>query len=450
MATTEASSTPLTAVRFKLGADEAAPQPDPLGRVRIGYAAGLSTAELWERGRGVWKAKLATVADCDLVILAHSGVVVLVGTVDGVTFADDRIAVTGTPDPTHPLIGQPDPLDNASRNPVTYGTVHTLRPAVRQRPYGSVLSDAIRVLTEAARLRRPATRVTETGKVEPDPYRTELGDFPEFVTLALAGAVANVGGVYHVLAGRPGSWEAAGVESLLDSTVGVDGEDLWRHRTEPIRFTAHVPAVIAQFADEDTSFFTLEDELDRQEQAEQDEIYKATNDEGLYWIYDLTTPGDPVPLSPDAPAWSWEDYRARLADDGRSPDKIAVWEAWIRGDGEPPFPGLERTRYMSPRDAAAEATIAALERRAVEIDEKYAGLRDELAKRRLAVWAEYGEALRVQLDRAVAALPGLNVPIEISVDATTEEYEIGHDYYSLEWRLLEEAASRIGSGSAVR
>ncbi|MBS1674870.1 MAG: hypothetical protein JSS74_13015 [Actinobacteria bacterium] len=67
-------------------------------------------------------------AECDLVILAHNGVVVLVGTVDGVKFAGDRIAVTGAPDPAHPLIGQPDPFDNASRNLVTYGEVRTVRP----------------------------------------------------------------------------------------------------------------------------------------------------------------------------------------------------------------------------------------------------------------------------------------------------------------------------------
>ncbi|MFJ4167855.1 hypothetical protein ACIPY5_20065 [Microbacterium sp. NPDC089698] len=78
--------------------------------------------------------------------------------------------------------------------------------------------------------------------------------------------------------------------------------------------------------------------------------------------------------------------------------------------------------------------------------EKYEGLRAELTKRRLAEWAEYGEALRVQLDRAIAAMPGLNVPVKISIDTTTERYGSPYDRYSLEWLLLEQAASRIGSG----
>ncbi|WP_251442865.1 hypothetical protein [Microbacterium sp. USTB-Y] len=46
-------SVPLTAVLFKLGVDQPAPQPDPLGLVWIEYAPDLSIAELWDRGRGV-------------------------------------------------------------------------------------------------------------------------------------------------------------------------------------------------------------------------------------------------------------------------------------------------------------------------------------------------------------------------------------------------------------
>lgn len=80
------------------------------------------------------------------------------------------------------------------------------------RTYEQLLAAAVEVLTAAAR--RP-------------------GDWAEFVTLALAGAAANVGGVETALAGRPGSWEADGVRNLLYATVGHDEHDLQRHRTEP-------------------------------------------------------------------------------------------------------------------------------------------------------------------------------------------------------------------------
>lgn len=55
----ERLSVSLRAVRIKLGPDQPAPQPDPLGRDRIGYLQGLDPFELWERGRGVWKAPAA-------------------------------------------------------------------------------------------------------------------------------------------------------------------------------------------------------------------------------------------------------------------------------------------------------------------------------------------------------------------------------------------------------
>ena len=47
----------------------------------------------------------------------------LVGTIDGVTIHGDRLAVIGSPMGDHPLIGQSDPLDNASQNPVAYGSL---------------------------------------------------------------------------------------------------------------------------------------------------------------------------------------------------------------------------------------------------------------------------------------------------------------------------------------
>ncbi|MDN5899312.1 MAG: hypothetical protein L0H74_04520, partial [Brachybacterium sp.] len=148
----------LQVVRIKLGNERAAPQPDPLGRDLIGYAEGLTTHELWLRGRGVWKAKLTTIAEADLVLLVAEGTVQLVGTVDGASFHDARVAVTGMPLPHHPLVGQSDPLPNNSQNPIKYGTITTAPPtaamAESQRDHHQVLAHAIEVLTEAAHLRR--------------------------------------------------------------------------------------------------------------------------------------------------------------------------------------------------------------------------------------------------------------------------------------------------------
>ena len=112
-------------VRVKLGPERTAPQPDPLGRDVVGFTEGLTAAELWDRGRGVWKAKLATVAEAELLVVVASERVQLVGTVDGVAFHDYRVAITGRPLPNHPLVGQPDPIPNRSQNPIAYGSITT-------------------------------------------------------------------------------------------------------------------------------------------------------------------------------------------------------------------------------------------------------------------------------------------------------------------------------------
>ena len=78
---------------------------------------------------------------------------------------------------------------------------------------------------------RPASRPAPAGWVESD--RREPADWAEFVTLALTGAAANVGSIEAALRGRPGSWEADGARSLLQSTAGERQAVL--HRTAPPR-----------------------------------------------------------------------------------------------------------------------------------------------------------------------------------------------------------------------
>ncbi|MBC8091381.1 MAG: hypothetical protein H7Y15_05460 [Pseudonocardia sp.] len=105
------------------------------------------------------------------------------------------------------------------------------------RPYDEVLADAVRVLTEAVRLRWERT--------EADGSTTSCRhDWAEFITLALAGAAANADGIEPALAGRPGSWEADGIRTLLTSTVGHDEEHLLEHRTEPIVVHVYVEEIL--------------------------------------------------------------------------------------------------------------------------------------------------------------------------------------------------------------
>jgi hypothetical protein len=108
-----------------------------------------------------------------------------------------------------------------------------------------LLIDAVRVLTEAAR---------------------STSDFAEFVTLAVAGAAANIGGIEQALAGRPGSWEAHYVREMLTSTVGCDEQYLHEHRTQPLVVRVHVDDIL-----HDLGWWALyeeaHDELNRRERA---------------------------------------------------------------------------------------------------------------------------------------------------------------------------------------
>jgi hypothetical protein len=114
------------AVRVRLGPDIPAVANDALGRERVGFRDRLSTHEVWLRGRGVWRMQPDRVLTSQLLIIANSGIVRMVGTIDGVTIHGDRVAILGRPLPRHPLIGKPDPLDNTSQNPVAYGDLSEL------------------------------------------------------------------------------------------------------------------------------------------------------------------------------------------------------------------------------------------------------------------------------------------------------------------------------------
>ncbi|MFW0785201.1 hypothetical protein AAFP35_11815 [Gordonia sp. CPCC 206044] len=111
-------------MRIELASECPADQPDPLGRAYCGWRDGLSPAEAWDRGRGVWAARAADVMGNSLLLITFAGEVKMVGTIDSVTRYNGRVAVTGCPLPNHPLIGQPDPLaDYDSDEPIVFGTV---------------------------------------------------------------------------------------------------------------------------------------------------------------------------------------------------------------------------------------------------------------------------------------------------------------------------------------
>lgn len=111
-------------VRIKIASEQPAGSLDP--RDFIGFREGLAVDEIWERGRAAWRLRAEKVLACDRLIIAHAGIVRMVGTIDGVHKFEgrgDRLAISGKPMPNHPLIGKPDPMHNTSQNPIAYGTI---------------------------------------------------------------------------------------------------------------------------------------------------------------------------------------------------------------------------------------------------------------------------------------------------------------------------------------
>jgi hypothetical protein len=127
-----------------------------------------------------------------------------------------------------------------------------------QRRHEELLTDAVRVLTEAAR--HVVTWRDGDGREHHDRV-----DFAEFVTHAVTGAAANIGGVEEILARRPGSWEADHVRQLLQSTVGYYEEYLIEHRTEPLTVVVAVDNLLSELGFRDL-FDEAHLELDRREE----------------------------------------------------------------------------------------------------------------------------------------------------------------------------------------
>lgn len=111
-------------------------------------------------------------------------------------------------------------------------------------------------------------------------YDTDHGwrriDFAGELAAVLAAVAANVGGGQVLLAGRPGSWEAAAVETLVGGTVGRDDEDLARYRTEPI--TVWVDAQVQLEEQTDGTWFDAWSRLQAAAEDRYEEAYEVALD----------------------------------------------------------------------------------------------------------------------------------------------------------------------------
>jgi hypothetical protein len=115
------------AVRFKLGEYRSTNGDDPLGRPHVGYFPRMTEQEAWDAGRGVWKMNRQRAARQKFSLIVGEGQVRAIGEVTGFRPTDDgdRVELVGhLLEAGHPVydayMGQPDPIDNGSQNPVAY------------------------------------------------------------------------------------------------------------------------------------------------------------------------------------------------------------------------------------------------------------------------------------------------------------------------------------------
>jgi hypothetical protein len=272
------------------------------------------------------------------------------------------------------------------------------------RPHDEVLHDAITTLTEATHLTNQPMRQNSSGQWEPDPDpRAALPiDWAAFVTHALAGAAANVGGTEQILAGRPGSWEAERVRQTLQSTVGVDDEHLLQHRTEPVVIDLWVESILRDT--NDTTYDEYRDaelELSRREEA-------------------IPEPDDlpPGPFTADDPRitaadWISVDEQGYLVVEGK-----AGW-----GDDPADIALLAELH----EEARASRPPTAGEIAYDEAHEAITDLWDALAAQERREYTAYAENLTAAVQSRLAAL-ALPTAVTINITLAPEDAR-GHDAY---------------------
>ncbi|CPT78976.1 Helix-turn-helix protein [Mycobacteroides abscessus] len=262
------------------------------------------------------------------------------------------------------------------------------------RPYNEVLADAIAVLTEATRLTNQLSRRNDTGQWEtdPDPSASVPIDWAEFVTLAVAGAAANVGSAEEALAGRPGSWEADRVRQMLQATA-FDDKDLLRHRTEPVAIDLWVESILIY----------LNDSSDDDYSDAITEVDSRTNQ------VPLPTDLPPGPFSPDDPRiasvkWINVDDNGYLAIDYRG---------WT---GDP-------TDEALLTELAAEANRRDLTSGEIAYEQAMqdiSAMIDALEEQQRREYAEYAGRLTEAIEVQLAALE-LAVPVKITINRAPRE-----------------------------
>jgi hypothetical protein len=106
---------------LRMGQETAVAPSDPIGRQFMGWSAGLTAQECWDRTRGLWKLQEGRALEQDeAVVVDPDWVVRAVAKITGITKHGEKRAIEGVLIPDHELLGTDFPWPNKSRNSVSY------------------------------------------------------------------------------------------------------------------------------------------------------------------------------------------------------------------------------------------------------------------------------------------------------------------------------------------
>ncbi|WP_028473784.1 hypothetical protein [Nocardioides alkalitolerans] len=275
------------------------------------------------------------------------------------------------------------------------------------RDYYEHLEAAIAALTAGARLRRPHPTTAQT-------EQTDQTDWAEFVTLAVTGAVANLGDVEAALAGRPGSWEAESVRAMVRSTVGEDPQGLLQHRREPVRVRVPAAGILEDLMDVsglyDESHQILSGEFDDAMTVMDGEF----DDRPFVWQYRIEARegvNTMVPVTEGAPAFDEARWRQDLVALGVTAEGIASVAAQ-RDD-----PNSFMFAVFVSRDDAARAALVDLAARRTVAEAPYVQRLEALEDLQDRERTEYAHRLQVEIEaEAARRFPGLEVVVDLDLD----------------------------------
>lgn len=108
-------------LQIQLGWEQPAAEDDYLNRTTVGARDGMTEAEAWLAGRGVWKFNAdRALAEDEAKIVDLNGIVLAVAKITGIIKCGDRYALEGDPLLGDPRVGKPTDTLHRSRNSVGY------------------------------------------------------------------------------------------------------------------------------------------------------------------------------------------------------------------------------------------------------------------------------------------------------------------------------------------